>query len=101
MKMSRKVCILLLLTIVSALLLASCHGQSDRPVFEIPTEFDTSKEYDITFWAKNENNATQRSVYEDAIQKFESYYPNINVTIKHYTDYGKSAIGKTYNLGKA
>ena len=89
MKKTTKVCILLLFILVSTILLASCHGQNDRPVFEIPSEFDTSKEYAITFWAKNENNGTQRAVYEDAIAKFESYYPNIKVTIKHYTDYGE------------
>ncbi len=75
--------------ILSALLLTSCHGSNDRPVFEIPSDFDTEKEYEITFWAKNENNGTQRAVYEDAIAEFESYYPNIKVTIKHYTDYGE------------
>ena len=89
MKMSRKVCIFALFALVCTLVLVSCHGKNERPVFEIPSEFDTEKQYEITFWAKNENNETQRSVYEDAIASFKSYYPNINVTVKHYTDYGE------------
>lgn len=88
MKMSTKICIFALFVLLSVLLLASCHGTNDRPVFEIPSEFDTEQEYEITFWAKNENNETQRAVYEDAIAEFEKYYPNIHVTVKHYTDYG-------------
>ena len=87
MKMSTKLCIFALFVLLSVLLLASCHGTNDRPVFEIPSEFDTEQEYEITFWAKNENNETQRAVYEDAIAEFEKYYPNIHVTVKHYTDY--------------
>ena len=87
--MSRKLCIFAFVALLFALALSSCHGSNERPVFEIPSEFDTEKQYEITFWAKNENNETQRSVYEDAIASFESYYPNINVTVKHYTDYGE------------
>lgn len=89
MKMLMKLCIFAFFVAFAVAFMASCHGENDRPVFEIPSEFDTSKEYEITFWAKNENNGTQRAVYEDAIAKFESYYPNIKVTIKHYTDYGE------------
>ncbi|MBQ6892563.1 MAG: ABC transporter substrate-binding protein, partial [Clostridia bacterium] len=84
--MRKLFCVLLTLCIV--LLLFGCHGSNGRKSFDIPDTFDTSREYEISFWAKNENNENQRAVYEDAIAAFETLYPNINVTIKHYTDYG-------------
>ena len=74
--------------LVSVFALSACHGSNARKSFDIPETFDESKTYEITFWAKNENNELQRSVYEEAIASFEALYPNIDVTIKHYTDYG-------------
>ena len=87
--MKRLLSLILLLAIsLSALFsLSSCHGAKDIVEFKSPADFDTQKQYDIVFWAKNENNSSQRSVYEQAIAEFESYYPNINVTIKHFTSY--------------
>ncbi len=85
--MKKLLCAALLLAF--SISLASCHGSKDRKSFDIPDSFDESKHYDITFWAKNENNETQRAVYEKAIASFEEVYPNIDVTIKHYTDYGE------------
>ena len=87
MKMSIKVVMMLLLTALIAVFLASCHGTTAKVAFEIPDDFDSDKEYNIVFWAKNENNATQRDVYNKAIEEFEALYPNIDVTIKHYTSY--------------
>ena len=84
--MRKLLCILLTLCIV--LPMFSCHGSKERLSFDIPESFDESKTYNITFWAKNENNGNQRAVYEKAISDFHAIYPNINVTIKHYTDYG-------------
>ena len=71
-----------------ALSLASCHGTRNYDAFVVQDNFNESKSYEITFWAKNENNANQRAVYDYAIDEFEKLYPNIKVTIKHYTDYG-------------
>lgn len=87
MKMLRKVIILALLSLLFVALLTSCHGKKEIQSTSVPTDFDVSKNYEITFWAKNENNATQRGVYDAAIEKFEEIYPNITVTIKHYTSY--------------
>ena len=87
MKMLRKVIILSLLVLLFAALLTSCHGKKETQSTSVPTDFDVSKNYEITFWAKNENNATQRGVYDAAIEKFEEIYPNITVTIKNYTSY--------------
>ena len=86
----RYVRLFVLLLSVSALLimLASCHGAKERVEFNIPENFDPDAKYEIIFWAKNENNSSQRAVYEDAIAGFEALYPNIDVTIKHYVDYG-------------
>lgn len=84
--MKKLLCVALALACIFAL--CACHGSNARKTFDIPDTFDESKTYEITFWAKNENNELQRSVYENAIASFEALYPNIDVTIKHYTDYG-------------
>ena len=70
-------------------LLTGCHGSRERSVFEIPESFDESRDYDITFWAKNDTNKTQVKIYEQAVADFEELYPNIHVTIRFYTDYSK------------
>ncbi len=79
--------ILALALVFTCLALCSCHGSKDRAAFEIPDYFDSGREYKIVFWAKNENNSSQRGVYNKAIEEFEAIYPNIDVTIKHYTSY--------------
>ncbi len=71
------------------LILTGCHGSKGLAAFEIPEEFDLSKEYEITFWAKNDTNKTQTAIYEKAIADFEKLYPNITVNLRLYTDYGK------------
>lgn len=82
--------LLLCAVVLSFLLCTGCHGSKvDRESFEVPDSFDVSKNYEVVFWAKNENNATQRAAYEKAISEFEGLYPNIKVTIKHYVDYGE------------
>lgn len=65
-----------------------CHGSAERATFAVPDAFDTSREYEITFWAKNENNPTQQSIYKKAVADFEALYPNIKVKLKLYSDYG-------------
>ena len=73
----------------SALALMGCHGSRGMAAFAAPEEFDLSREYEITFWAKNDTNKTQTAIYEQAIADFESPYPNIHVNLRLYTDYGK------------
>ncbi len=70
-------------------LLTGCHGKESLTPFVIPEEFDLSKHYEITFWAKNDTNKTQTAIYEQAISDFEALYPNITVNLRLYTDYGK------------
>ncbi|MBO5208131.1 MAG: extracellular solute-binding protein [Lachnospiraceae bacterium] len=81
--------LLLILVVGSSLSLTGCHGQKGLDAFVIPEEFDTSREYEITFWAKNDTNKTQTAIYEQAIADFEELYPNITVNLRLYTDYGK------------
>ena len=81
--------ICLLLTAVLLLSLSGCHGAREEKVFEIPEAFDTSRNYEISFWAKNDTNMTQVEIYKKAIADFEALYPNITVNLRLYTDYGK------------
>ena len=71
------------------LLLAGCHGSRGISEFEMPEEFDTSRDYEITFWAKNDTNKIQTAIYEKAIDDFQKLYPNIKVNLRLYTDYGR------------
>jgi len=69
--------------------LSACHGSKGLQTFEVPDEFDENKNYEITFWAKNDTNKAQTAVYEKAIEDFQKLYPNITVNIRLYTDYGR------------
>ncbi len=71
------------------LVLTGCHGSKGMEAFQVPEEFDESREYEITFWAKNDTNKTQTKIYQKAISDFEALYPNITVNLRLYTDYGK------------
>lgn len=101
--MKKLISLFLILTLL--FILTSCHGRivpkgeeenSDNKQelpeeinFEVPDSFDTSKEYNISFWAKNDSNKYQQAIYRQAILDFETLYPNIKVTLKPYTDYAR------------
>ncbi len=70
-------------------ILTGCHGSRSLEAFKLPEEFDTSRNYEITFWAKNDTNKTQTMIYEQAINDFEALYPNISISLRLYTDYGR------------
>lgn len=74
---------------LSTLILSGCHGAKGLDPFEIPETFDESKQYEITFWAKNDTNLTQVAIYNQAVADFEALYPNIKVNIRLYTDYAR------------
>jgi len=74
---------------VLPLLLTGCHGTRGLDPFVIPETFDTEKQYEITFWAKNDTNMTQVNIYKETIEDFQTLYPNITVNLRLYTDYGK------------
>lgn len=76
-------CMALMLT------MTSCHGAKETHSFTVPQEFDESQNITITFWAKNDTNKNQTAVYERAAKEFHEIYPNIDVNIRLYTDYGR------------
>ena len=86
--MKKRIALVVALALL-ALILSGCHGSKGRSVFAVPESFDTSKHYEIAFWAKNDTNKTQTMIYEQAIADFEALYPNITVNLRLYTDYGR------------
>ena len=74
--------------LAGGLLLTGCHGQRRQAAFTVPDSFDTTRRYEITFWAKNDTNVRQTEIYRQAIEDFQALYPNITVTLRLYTDYG-------------
>ena len=83
----RLVCALLCLLLI--LPLSACHGSRERIAFSVPESFDTSKNYELNFWAKNDSNKTQSDIYRKAVEDFAALYPNIKVNLRLYSDYGK------------
>ena len=66
--MKKAVCLMLVLTLLIAL--SGCHGTRGLKAFEIPEVFDTSRAYEITFWAKNDTNVVQADIYRQTIRDF-------------------------------
>ena len=89
MKGSLKFIALILVLCFALPLAAGCHGSKGMAEFVIPEEFDTTRDYEISFWTKNDSNATQVAIYKKAIEDFETLYPNIKVNLRLYTDYGR------------
>lgn len=93
--MKKLLCVLL--SVCLLIPLTACHGRkvlqaSDEIVsvgYEIPDTFDTARNFEISFWAKNDTNMTQVEIYKKAIADFEALYPNIKVNLRLYTDYGR------------
>ena len=89
-----------LLCALCLLSLTACHGTlrsrdeglsaaAEAALYTLPEEFDASRSYEITFWAKSDNNKVQTAIYESAIRSFEELYPNVRVRLKQYFDYGR------------
>lgn len=76
------------MSVACVALLSGCHGVKGPDPFVLPAEFDMTKDYDIVFWAKNDTNIVQTRIYEKAIADFEALYPNVDVTLRLYTNYG-------------
>ena len=85
MKKKTVLCLLLLV----CLMLTGCHGKNTAAAFALPDHFDTGRQYEITFWAKNDTNMTQVNIYKAAIEGFQKAYPNVTVNLRLYTDYGR------------
>ena len=69
--------------------MTGCHGSDGSAAFAIPQQFDTNRQFEVSFWAKNDTNKTQTAIYEKAIADFETLYPNIKINLRLYTDYGR------------
>lgn len=93
----KKALSLLLVMILCVISLCSCHGKTvenagietgdDLPQFVMPDSFDSARDYEITFWAKNDNNKQQINIYRKTVEDFQKIYPNITVNLKLYSDY--------------
>ena len=79
---------LLLAVLLCLPLFSACHSARELHAFEVPDFFDTEKKHEITFWAKNDTNVVQDGIYKQAIERFETLYPNVKVHMKPYTNYG-------------
>ena len=88
MKRRKSICLSLLMGMLCLFLLSGCHGKQETTAFSLPQSFDESRDYEITFWAKNDTNKTQTDIYKQAIVDFQQLYPNITVNLRLYTDYG-------------
>ena len=86
--MKKRISVILLFALCLSLF-TGCHGSRELNTFSVPEEFDTSRQYEISFWAKNDTNSTQVAIYKQAIEDFQALYPNITVNLRLYTDYGK------------
>ena len=68
----------LLLALALTLSFTGCHGtlsSGENPTasssYPVPDEFDTSRRYEVTFWAKNDTNKRQTDIYKQAIADFQ------------------------------
>ena len=73
MKKAAAIILVLLLT------LSGCHGavvprgaQNTTQAVTLPEELDTSRQFQITFWAKNDTNKAQTDIYKQAIEDFQA-----------------------------
>ena len=83
-----KISAVLLLLAAALLLLSGCHTvpvSSDH--IDVPAVLDETRQIELTFWAKNDSNETQKAVYTRAIEEFEKLYPNIRIYLRSYTKY--------------
>ena len=78
----------LVMILLSIVCLGSCHRGSGRLAsLTLPEEFDETKQYNISFWAKNDGNKEQVRIYDEAIANFEKLYPNIKVEKRDFNSY--------------
>ncbi|MBR5049677.1 MAG: extracellular solute-binding protein [Erysipelotrichaceae bacterium] len=80
---------LVIIVLLLLLPLSGCPGQRQMNDFVMPEQFDTSRNYEIVFWAKNDTNKYQTAIYNRAVSDFEKLYPNVKVSIRLYTDYSR------------
>lgn len=91
--------LMLSLFLILMVFLSGCHGKKFISNFELPDSFDTTQTHNISFWAKNDSNPTQRRVFDKAIEDFNQIYPNINVEIRHFSSYPELYAAILQNIG--
>lgn len=87
---------------LSFVTLASCHNNIKNNNWknsDFEVSYDDSKHYKISFWAKNDGNSEQIKVYDDAIAKFNTYYPNITIEKRNFTSYDDIYRDVLINIG--
>lgn len=88
MRKTKKTIIVLFLCVACVLAAFSgCHSAVVREEYTIPAEFDTSRQYELTFWAKSDTNLTQVNIYKQTVADFEALYPNIKITLRVFNNY--------------
>ena len=55
--------------------LCGCHGSRSQNAFTVPDSFDESRQYEITFWAKNDTNKTQVDIYQQGHRRLPGAVP--------------------------
>ena len=88
MKHLQKILALSLCLVCLLTLFSGCHGGVAKDSYRLPDTFDTSRQYELVFWAKNDTNVTQANIYRQAIAEFEALYPNVSITMRLYNNYG-------------
>ena len=83
----RKSIALLLVLAMMTMVFAGCHGATQHREYTLPEQFDTSRQFELTFWAKNDTNLTQTNIYRKTVADFEALYPNIKINLQLFTNY--------------
>ena len=97
--MKKRILTLMLIVCLLLPVLTGCHGQVERQRFAVPEEFDTSREFEISFWAKNDTNPTQVETYKQAVEDFQALYPNVKINLRLFTNYGDIYNDVLKNIG--
>lgn len=92
----KKKFMILFITLFLGLVLSSCHGELvpkknrvELMDFIVPEVLDETRDFEITFWAKNDTNKVQQEIFNQAVKSFEEIYPNIHIKVIQYNDYTK------------
>ena len=65
--------ILLLTTLLSCFAFTSCHKRVSMTGFAVPTDFDTSKAYEITFWQRMKTTKRKEAFTQTQLQNLKSF----------------------------
>lgn len=91
----RKTVGLTLALVLALCMLSGCHGMLTTKATigagdtDVPAQFDETRPIELVFWAKNDTNKVQTAVYTQAIEDFEKLYPNVNISLRLYSDYSR------------